>query len=261
MVTLVTGGVFDVLHGNHRCFINNLIQLLNPTDIIILLSNDRKAAKKGYGRPMFSYEWRKEDLENFIKKTYNLPVEIVEVNEYSSSKEIYREYLGNKSYMVAMKSSFDYLKEDESINTDNLITLPEQKGQHTSTIPFLIEHGEKLSECSTHKEGAILCREGNITAMGMSGVKPHSVTKICHLHSCHKCAPGKCTYLNAAEMALREAVPGDDLFLSYPPNISAAQMIVSRMIRRLVYFQDSEDTVGLQYLKMNGVNFKKAGLL
>ena len=44
MTTLVTKGVFDVLHSNHKIFLSTLIEKSNADSILILLSSDKRAA-------------------------------------------------------------------------------------------------------------------------------------------------------------------------------------------------------------------------
>jgi deoxycytidylate deaminase len=217
---------------------------------------------------MFSYEWRRQDLLNFMYKHYNgkIRTNVIEVAETLSHKEVFCNYFGNSKYKIGVTNALDFLKEDISVDSSNLISLPLRKGQHTSAIPFMLEQGESFSECSGRKEGALLIRNGLPIKLGMSGKEVlalnnnSQVIKICYPYRCGKCSPGKCSFASAAEMALVNASPGDDLFLTHSPDISDAKLILENNLRRLVYFQDSENTAGLEYLKLHNIAFRKAGV-
>ena len=92
MTTLVTKGVFDVLHSNHKIFLSTLIEKSNCNSLLILLATDERAAfLKGKERPLFTYEWRQIDLYKFIAKSFpniklrfkSIKVEILFVLSYN----------------------------------------------------------------------------------------------------------------------------------------------------------------------------------
>lgn len=261
MTTLVTKGVFDVLHVNHKIFLSTLIQRSNCNSLLILLSSDERAAFfKGKLSPLFKYEWRQEDLYKYITTQFphiNLRFKKLKVEQ--PDEQTLSFYMNNSNYIIGLKGQYKWLKYQYK-DLSNLLLLEEQSGHHTSDIKSLLNQGEEMSGCKTKKSAAIRVRKGAIKAVGRNGIFLTEVTKICQPVSCHQCSPGRCNYYNETEVALADSVPGDDLFLSYLPDISRAKEIVNKRVNRVVYFKDSDNREGLEYLINNKVKIKKAGV-
>lgn len=263
-LTLVTGGGFDGLHQNHKAYLANLINQSKPNSILILLFSDSKLAKfKGSERPLFKYSWRQLDIYEFLSKNY--PTLNIRFKKFCSEvevKEILQPYFGNSNYVIGMRDNYNYFFNDPTIITSNLLTVKELPGEHTSNIPFLLHSAEAFSGCSTTHAAAILVRRGSVISVGRSGLFKDEITKICHPASCSKCVPGRCNYYSAEEIALADAAPGDDLFVSYAPNLTSAKLIVKKLIRRVVYFDNNKlGSEGLTYLHLNNIQVKKAGVV
>ena len=261
MTTLVTKGVFDVLHSNHKIFLSTLIEKSNCDSILILLSSDERAAFfKGKERPLFTYEWRQLDLYKFISKQFpNIRLRFKAIKVSETDKQSLGFYINNSQYIIGLKGQYNWLKYQYR-DLNNLILLDEQPGHHTSEISNLITNGEEMSGCTATKSAAVRVREGIIQEVGRNGIQLSSVTKIGQPMSCYQCSPGRCNYYNEVEIALANSIPGDDLFLSCTPDLSRAKQIVNRKVNRVVYFKDSDNREGLDYLKTNKVKIKKAGV-
>lgn len=261
MTTLVTKGVFDVLHSNHKIFISTLIEKSNCNSVLVLLSSDERAAFfKGKERPLFTYDWRQRDIYNFMSKQFhNLRLRFKAIKVAETDEQSLGFYMNNPNYIIGLKGQYSWLKHQYN-GLNNLILLDEQPGHHTSEINSLITNGEDMSGCTATRSAAIRVRNGMIQEVGRNGIQLSNVTKICQPMSCHQCTPGRCNYYNETEVALANSIPGDDLFLSYLPDISRAKQIVDRKVGRVVYFKDSNNREGLEYLIKNKIKIKKAGV-
>ena len=261
MTTLVTKGVFDVLHSNHKIFLSTLIEKSNCDSILILLSNDERAAFfKGKERPLFTYEWRQQDIYKFmIKQFSNIKLRFKSIKVAETDEQSLGFYMNNSDYIIGLKGQYSWLKHQYN-GLNNLILLDEQPGHHTSEINSLITNGEDMSGCTATRSAAVRVRNGMIQEVGRNGIQLSSVTKIGQPMSCHQCSSNRCNYHNEVEVALANSIPGDDLFLSYLPDLSRAKQIIDRKVNRVVYFKDSDNRKGLEYLKANKVKIKKAGV-
>ena len=261
MTTLVTKGVFDVLHSNHKIFLSTLIERSHCNSLLILLSTDERAAFfKGKERPLFTYEWRQLDLYKFIADFFpNIILRFKAIKISETDEQSLGFYINNSKYIIGLKGQYNWLKYQYK-DLDNLILLEEQPGHHTSEINNIITNGENLSGCTALRSAAVRVREGTIKEVGRNGIQISSITKIGQPMSCHQCIPGRCNYYNEVEIALADSIPGDDLFLSYLPDLSRAKHIVDKKVNRVVYFKDNDNREGLEYLKSNKVKIKKAGV-
>ena len=182
-----------------------------------------------------------------------------EIKVATQDTESLGEYINNSKFLIGLKSQYDWFyKEYPGIS--NLITLREQLGHHTTDIYHYLKNGENTSGCNTAQRAAVRVRKGKIESVGINGVFRSEATKIGMPASCRKCKPGRCSYFSETEVALADAVPGDDLFLSYTPNLAASKLIVQKNINRVVYFQETENREGLEYLKSTNIKIKKAGV-
>ena len=86
---LLVGGGFDILHEDHRKFIKQGIKVFREKygileQVIITLIPDSKLNKgKGTQRPFFCYEWRKEDISNFLIEELGFET-ITDIGKYNA---------------------------------------------------------------------------------------------------------------------------------------------------------------------------------
>ena len=249
MVTLITGGGFDVLHDNHKLFLMKAINEVNPTEVIFRLQSDELLNEdKDINRPLFSYDWRRHDLIEWFKLTYpKLLVTIDNVNHFNLND--INLYLNSDRYIVLFKDSYNFNKLGV---VNNALLLSEVTGVHTSDIVKQLKIAESKSACSKLQVGAVLVSNGNIIRRGSNGVVKRTEL------NCNEVIG--CQYYHAEEIGLQLATPGDDLFISYSPCIYCAREIVNKGIRRVVYFNEHSKLEGLQYLINNNIQVRKAGL-
>lgn len=247
MTTLVTGGGFDVFHNNHRAFLNKLIELTNPSNIIFFLSSDsRLNTTKGKDRPLFSYEWRKQDIINWC----SIDIEVVSMDD---SRDVFSIY-GNKSgYVIGTKREY----KTNSIN--NLVTINEIGNQHTSDVLAKLTEAENNSHCPLIKVGSVLLRNGNIITTSSNGIKRiDGLAKPCS--KCIKDIKNKCDYYHAEELLLQSSQSNDDILISYAPCINCAKLIVEKKIRRVIYKYNYVYNNGVEYLIDNRIQVRKIGM-
>lgn len=247
MTTLVTGGGFDVFHDNHRAFLTKLIELTTPSNIIFFLSSDlRLNLTKGKDRPLFTYEWRKQDIINWC------PIDI-EIISMDYSKEVFSNY-GNKSgYIIGTKQEY------KNITVNNLITINEIGNHHTSDILTKLTEAERNSECALIKVGSVLLRNGNIITSSSNGTQRIDGS----VKPCNKCTgdiKNKCKYYHAEELSLQSSKSNDDILVSYSPCINCAKLIVEKRIRRVIYKHNYVYNNGVEYLIDNGIQVRKIGM-
>lgn len=249
MVKLIIGGGFDVLHLNHKRFIDKAISIVKPTDIIVRLKSDKTLyTTKGNTRPLFNYEWRNNDIFTYLSSSYSLNSIKVEKQDNN-----FNYYVNNPEYIILFKEGYRIQ------GVENSIFIKEELGRHTSDILNLLNTAESMSICNKWKIGSVLVRDGNIICWGYNGLRLRYPQK----DKCSKCHNGKdifCSYLHAEEVVLEYAQKGDDLFISYSPCIYCARDILNKGIRRVVYFKQFHKPEGLNYLKEQGVLVRQAGL-
>lgn len=239
MVILVTGGVFDVLHNNHRKWIQRCIEVSNAESILLLVHSDITTAKtKGSNRPLFTYLWRVQDLEVYLN-SLGIPYSVVPTFPW---KHV---LLNKKEYTVVLKENYPLLE------ASNIIRLSELPGTHTSDIPKVLESLEQQSNCKNLQVGAVLVRNGEVVATGFNG------SSTCD--KCHNNLSKYCTVPHAEEQVLPYSLPGDDLFISNAPCIRCAIKILQAGIRRVVYLKDYRFSEGLEFLSSR-IQIRKAGL-
>ena len=136
---LLTGGCFDILHDSHREWLK--IVASRASEIRFALAGDSDIAiRKGKDRPLFPYEWRKGDVEAFLK-TLGVPYEIYRQGEREGFKaEGFR--------FVAPR--------EEYLHIPNCLYIPEVGGQHTSDIYKALMDAKGGSTCEARQVGAVL---------------------------------------------------------------------------------------------------------
>ena len=256
MVKLIIGGGFDVLHQNHKHFIDKAISFVNPTGILARLKSDNQLNKtKGINRPLFSYDWRAKDLYNYLVKSY--PLSLMDNIEVSNQEDAdFSFYVNNSDYIILFKNT------NKLEGVKNALYLEESQGIHTSSIPSLCNKLELSSPCNKIKVGTVLVRDGQIITYGCNGyvLRKSKKSSLNHCLKCYGNTNSNCEYLHAEEMVLDYSYPGDDIFISYSPCIYCAKEIVEKGIRRVVYFKEFHKLEGLNYLKEQGIEVRQAGL-
>ena len=260
---LYIGGGFDILHANHREFINLGIRIFKEKygdlqEVIIGLKPDSILnEKKGIFRPFFSYEWRKEDVSNFLTQK-NIINSVIKTTEFIT-------HLKGRNDVVAQVKS-DYrtggkLLEDlgiEVLYVDpfNLI--------NTSTFETRLFENSAKSNCNLRKVGALLVRQGEIIKEGYSGA---GNCTCCSKYLAYQNGKGKlsknvdCDYPHAEEVILFHAQSGDDVLITDSPCQKCAELIAMKGIRRVTFIKEYHNIEPTEYLIKHGIKVRKAGCI
>jgi dCMP deaminase len=257
---LYVGGGFDILHSDHKKFIQQGIKVFNEKygivkQIIIGLQADSSLnAKKGIQRPFFSYEWRKEDMFNFLSEG-NINFEIIPAEEFYSPE--------NKDNIVRLVRSDYTAHGDELLKKGFSVEYADSfKSIHTSTIERELLEAKDLSNCDIRKVGALLIRNGQIVSKGYSGSKD---VANCQKEIAYQGGQRKglskitCNSPHAEAMALLSSEKDDDLLITCSPCQPCAELIASKGIRRVVFIQEYYNLEPINYLRKNSVKIRKAG--
>lgn len=259
---LYIGGSFDILHKDHKKFIILGIKFFkrkygNLSKVIIGLKGDSYLNKqKGNNRPFFSYEWRKEDLSNFLK---DLNVEHIII----TSTDILSKFKGRKDIVAEVRS--DYLKGGKQIKRlgISLLYVDSINKMNTSFFEKELLNAQDKSNCNLRKVGALLIRNGKVISKGWSGSE--NCNK-CPKYLAYKKGGGKlskrikCKYDHVEVMVLKKARKGDDILITNSPCKKCAELIVSKGIRRVVYINEYYDKKPIRYLIKNGIKIRKSGI-
>ncbi len=260
--TLCIGGGFDVLHADHKGFIEKCLENYsrkygNPAHLVVMLVSDEKLSSlKGAYRPFFSFEWRNQDMHDFLTNK-NLDFHISKNSLISGLKDIDK----NKSIIAVRPDDAKVIKTAESQGF-KLISVSPLNRLHTTDIEKRLLVSKEKSNCKIRKVGALLVRGGEIVREGFSGngdcnccskYKVYSVAGIA-------CQNVPCDFPHAEEVCLEYAREGDDLFVTCSPCMACAEKIVSKGIRRVVFLEEYYDIKPLEYLRKNDVLFRKAGI-
>lgn len=262
--TLYIGGGFDILHVDHKDFIKRCIDAYSaeycqqPRLIIKLFSNDRLNSTKGVSRPFFSYEWREMDICNFLQSK-NFDFQIIKTTSLITGSE---SIIKDKAVIVLRKNDTKTGAFFESKGF-RIILVSSVDKFHTTDIEKRLLTSKEKSNCKIRKVGALLERYGEIVKEGYSG------NGDCNCYSKYKVysVAGKasqnipCDFPHAEEVCLEDVKKGDDLFITCSPCMACAEKIVSKGVRRVVFLEEYYDVKPLEYLRKNGVQFRKAGLV
>jgi dCMP deaminase len=257
---LYIGGGFDVLHSDHKEFIERgvnsfLKRFKSLPSLIIGLKTDKKLSnEKGGNRPFFSFEWRKKDMGDFLdSKNY----------KYKIIKEEKFESLDLSNVIVQTKTDgIPEIEEIEEMKAE-YFCVNQVNILRTSDLEVALLENQKKSNCKIRKVGALLIRNGKIVKQGYSG---SGNCNLCKKYIAYKNSGGNqskdipCDYPHAEEMCLISAIKGDDLIITCSPCTQCSKEIVSRGIRRVVYLEKYYDENPIIYLKNNGVECRKAGI-
>ncbi len=274
---LCIGGGFDVIHRDHKEFIDRCINVFSekygtPKHLIVRLHSDYKLNhKKGYYRPFFSYEWRAQDISEFLRNKANFSILKIDSLDFKSfcikgvdmlMKEDSSMHLtADKIVMAVRVDDMEFGKDVESLGLE-VVYVPTCNKFHTTDIERRLLSSREKSNCKIRKVGALLLRDGEIVKEGYSG---NGDCNCCSKYKIYS-VTGKasqntpCDFPHAEEVCLEDAKKGDDLFITCSPCMSCAEKIVSKGIRRVVFLEEYYDIKPLEYLHKNGVSFRKAGI-
>lgn len=240
----LTHGCFDVLHSGHRGFVNKLIGIFGDDLIIGTWENQRINQRKGSDRPLFDLSWRLQDIRNSFPNHQSLALSQQEwetgtVKGFNSSnltiislrppEGLTEEYRQKTFTTRLINNGFNILYIDDSTSDHPF---------HTSDIPKYLAKEESLSKCLTKRVGAVLVRDGNIITSGHNLGAAEDCPRCKHNQQQLTGSKPPCHELHAEEVVLKQAQPGDDLFISYAPCKKCHTLIDEAGIRRVVFFKD-----------------------
>lgn len=264
-------GGFDVLHSDHKTFLENGVALASSVasfDHVYLGvdSNVILNQRKGETSPLFSFAWRREDLENWVATTpleQDIKIEeAVPVIQQPPHRlvVISEEYRDSRIVRGAIDGG------------SHVLFVPPVNTLHTADIKKHLLCAEKDSNCTERQIGAVLLRRGVIIDAGSNGG---------NFGSCYSCPKGidkrrrskeagrpmpsplECSFAHAEIKALAKAQSGDDLLITVSPCPPCAEAIVGKGINRVVYLKDwitgKPETQGTIYLKRHGIRIRQAG--
>ncbi|EKE26831.1 MAG: Deoxycytidylate deaminase [uncultured bacterium (gcode 4)] len=259
---LYIGWGFDILHDDHKFFINEWIRVFSEKywkleKIIIWLKSDERLYKqKWYNRPFFSLDWRIYDMSVFLK-TKNIDYEIIKTSE------VYLDTFDKCNTLLQVRADnkdvWELLKNDWF----NVFYVNPFDNHHTSNIEKTLFEVKNMSNCNLRKVWAILIRDWIIIKTWFSWEW--------NCNNCKKFIKYKqwrwllsksvpCDYKHAEEICLERAITWDDLIISDSPCIDCAMLIEKAKIKRVVYLNEYHDTEPVKYLKSKGILVKKAWL-
>ncbi len=287
--TLVILGGFDVLHSAHRLFIKRGVEQFKqtygryPTRIIVRLNTDEYLNKvKGKYRPFFSYEWRKEEMLNFLENKFGgiiasfvLPYLVrpeVHILEQEDWEVAFQEHIialeiDDKTRYV-IQSPMRLKKWAIRLQAEGYLvqSIPESRDLHSSNILERLLEARDSSKCKLRRVGAVLVRQGEIVASAYNGPYGKDSYLSCPKYWAYKIGRYHiskyvpCKYSHAEERVLQKAKPGDYLFVTTSPCIKCAKLSIEKGITRLVYFNEYPDPAPLYLLGKAGIKYRKAGV-
>jgi dCMP deaminase len=259
MGTLYIGGGFDILHEDHKKFIKQGRDIFKkkygPLEkVIIGLKSDMQLnAEKGITRPFFSYDWRKEDISQFL---HEVDFDVIDVSRFMPKIRLERnvvaqvssEYTSEEDVFKKMGIPVEYVKPFNSM--------------HTTTIENKLSDLRNLSSCNLRKVAALLLRNGKIVAEGYSG---SGDCNCCSKYAAYQKGGGQlsqkipCDFPHAEIMVLKNAAKDDDLIITDSPCGDCAELVAAKGIRRVVYVKEYYDSKPLSFLKNSGIMVRRAG--
>jgi len=241
-------GCFDVLHPGHKSYIQKVIAEYNLTEIVVgLWTDERIKQRKGNTRPLFTYDWREQDLVKFLT-TLNIryQIEQLTIDKYEKG------YIDENLLVITarpkgiprttnLESTFSYRLESNGFKVK--FCNSETTSYHTSDIEKLLLESENNSICITKKVGAVLVRDGVPVASGSNASNVGKYCKRCEYNLVNNTFglrdsnKPSCAFPHAEQVVLEYSKPGDDLFISYTPCYLCTQLILEKKINRVVCFK------------------------
>lgn len=261
-------GGFDLFHAGHRTFIqdgiNNASQVTSFDRVTVGLVDDADLrATKGSLSPLFTYEWRKDDVTRWFQSTEFGSITTVEraipiVEQTRADRLIVRssEYVDTPNTIQAQASGID------------ILFVPPSKKIHTSDIKSSLVLAEEGSHCQIRQVGAVLLRDGVMQQVGSNGGGPDScfscpkyvdIVKSEEITGERGRSSVPCVFPHAEVQVLESAQKGDDLLVTTAPCDPCAEQIVEKGINRVVFLKPYHGNAPYDFLKENGVKVRQAG--
>jgi deoxycytidylate deaminase len=250
---------FDVLHSDHRKFIDDAIRKTNPQQLVIGIAKSSWLAQKKWSkRPFFSDDWRIQDMAAFLDPLSS-----------KISKQI-----------VLTDGNHDFIKQFDNVNVYTInserakrefpgfkvISAIEWDKYHTTDIYSSLINVQNLSWCYVRKVGSVLVRDGSIVLATANDIFQESNCNTCPKYyawisgwkECGKELPCKYLSEHAEQLALEQSIPWDDLFSTHAPCLSCAKSIIEKRIRRIVYISEYTNPDGVNLLQKSWIGVRKA---
>lgn len=232
-------GCFDLLHEGHKAYIQKAISIFSNNLILGLWDDDRIKNRKGSTRPLFTFDWRKEDIQN------NFPnLEVLKLTQQDwelgvvpiKTSEITLIAVKSEKIIVNVENTFTYRT---SINGYQSIFLEQSKSSvHTTDILDQITSAK--SDCRSKNVGCGLLRNGVLVGV-YTNKGDHQSCPRCSFNLGNNCigisgikARPSCVYPHAEENALVDHQVGDDLIVTHSPCKKCEALIAESGIRRVV---------------------------
>lgn len=263
---LYTWWWFDIMHSSHKKFILRCIEKYKEVyknkvkSIIIWLNSDLFLnSYKWENRPFFGFDWRKEEMENFLK-TLDIWFSVVE-----------SESMGDLNDFVVAVRKWSWA-EKKRANITDLISVPEiWWAHHTSSVEEELFKAKDMSLCKMIKIWSILLRDWEIINMGYNGSlwsdncekekifywepiidwKRHWLSRSVSCNSPH-----------SEIMAIKNVKKWDDLIITKSPCLDCAIEIAKKWIRRVVFLEEYYDwKAWIDHLIEKKVQVRKAWVI
>jgi len=266
-------GGFDALHPYHRAYLENGIALAASVTsfehIYIGIDSDSLLhQRKGPLSPLFSFVWRREDLES-----WGSTASLGDVLRIEEGTRVEQQSPNTNRLLIASSDYQDHPNFRKAVEHGvHILFAPPINNSHTSDTKNRLLKAERGSTCLERHVGAVLLRGGRAIDVGSNGgapgscyICPKGIDKRSRATEAERRAhsPVECTFAHAEVDALTEAQSGDDLLTTVSPCPSCAEAIVEKGINRVVYLRDwargQPETQGTMYLKQHGVRIRQAG--
>lgn len=270
--SLYIPGGFDVLHKDHKAFIDAAIvagkEEIEVDNVVIGLVSDKALHGKGKYRPLFSYEWRQEDIQRWYESQDRL--DRLEFDPFSP-RELLKAPKEQKYRAAVLAAEYEGTRIADVVANaaEKVIYIPAVNNVHTSDLENTLCETRDLSLCDW-RVGAVLVRNGEIIEAAHNGGSAPGSCLSCskrldlkrieqdsgHLQP----SPVPCDYTHAEARVLKAVAKGDDLFTTTSPCGECAEAIVESGVRRVVYLRPYHSAKEpLHLLEENGIAVRQVG--
>jgi len=271
---LYIGGGFDIFHPDHRKFIAGSYEIAKKDypirRIVIGLLADEELTLRGSHRPLFPYEWRRDDVLQWFASRPFLGVEGVVEKTYREDfyKGIHRELFAQRVVVInSDHKNKHWIKKIREWHPR--IQFVEPIGRfHTTDILNEVQKVGERSRCLYRKVGALLIRNGEIVASGTNGPGNDGSCEDCSKYESMmenfektgkiELSPVSCDYAHAEMKCLPYSQSGDDILATIGPCPRCADEIVKHNIRRVVYLSPHSNPLSIDIFNNNGIQHRLA---
>ncbi len=268
-VLCIPGG-FDVLHPDHKAYIMRNIKHvikrgLSFDRISIGLSPDSFISRKGALSPLYEYDWRKQDLQDWFSST--MYQGLVDIDPFEPNAIV--ENGPNQRRLLVLSKEYEGKTVGNALESvsGRTLYLPPVNRIHSSDIRLALISSMKSSNCE-RQVGAVLLRDGVIANTAHNGGGPAScafcpkrIDYYLNLErtGIHQPSAVPCIYPHAEEIAAKNAQKGDHLLTTLSPCNNCAETILQKEISRVVYVEGYHDQRPIRSLSRKGVQVRQAG--